>query len=276
MLGAMTNRSESGWRVSGNAPVAWEKYLVPACVEPFARNLVERVGLRPGERVLDAGCGTGVVARLAVPRVRWRGTVTGVDVTAPMLEVARQASQFIHPPIEWVEADLARIPLPDDSFDAALSNFAIQFVADRPAALRELRRVLAPGGRLAFNVFRALDHNPGWAPLAAALDSHVSREAGDIIRSIFALGDAGELRELVAGAGFSDVRIESRVEVSRYPDPSEFVRFELESMPTPGLWSSFEAAQAAIVRDVSRALAGYADDQGLSFPATAFVVDARA
>jgi ubiquinone/menaquinone biosynthesis C-methylase UbiE len=270
----MDTSAKTSWRLSGNAPVAWEKYLVPSCVEPFASNLVERVGLSRGERVLDAGCGTGIVARLAAPRVRWRGKVVGLDLNAAMLEVARQASQFIHPPIEWKEGDLTKMPVPDASFDVVLCQFTVQFLPDRQAALREMHRVLAPGGRLAFNVFRGIEHNPGWVPLADALEKHVSREAGDIFRSIFAMRDGDELRSIASGAGFRDVRIESHVETSRYPSFAEFVRFELESMPTPALWQEFEKAQEPITRDVAAALASYADDDGVSFPANVWVVDA--
>ncbi|HKE13888.1 MAG TPA: methyltransferase domain-containing protein [Kofleriaceae bacterium] len=270
----MAESPKSGWQVSGNAPVAWQKYMIPACAEPFARNLVERVGLRRGQRVLDAGCGTGVVARMAVCEVRWHGKVTGLDLNSLMLDVARQASVFVHPEIEWVEGDMQKMPLPDASFDAVLCQWVLQYVPDRAAAVREMHRVLAPGGRLALSVFRGIEVNPGWVALQEALDVHVSQEAGDIFRSIFQMKDGEELRTLATGAGFHEVQVESHSEVCRYPGVAEFVRFELDSMPTPALWSHFEKAEGAIVRDVSRAMAHWTDDHGVAFPATIWVLDA--
>jgi ubiquinone/menaquinone biosynthesis C-methylase UbiE len=264
---------ESGWQLTGKGPAAWQRYLVPV-LEGWAHDLVRRAALRPGQRVLDVGTGTGLVARVAAPEVRWTGSVTGVDVNPAMLEVAREAAAFVHPPIEWAEGDAAALPFPDGSFDAVLSQLVLMFVPDRGAALREMRRVTAPGGRMAFSVLRGTEHNPGWRPLIAALDRHAGKELGDMYRAIFALGDAAGLREAVEGAGWTDVRLEIRVAAARYPSARELVRWELESAPVPALWEGFAGAGEAIVRDVEAALADYRDDRGIVFPAQGYVVEA--
>src|SRR3546814_10148611 len=107
--------------------------------------------LREGERVLDVACGTGVVTRLASEQVGATGAVAGLDVNPGMLAVARAATPE-GMSIEWHEANAEAMPLPDASFDVVLCQLGLQFMPDRQAALREMRRVLVDGGRLAFNV----------------------------------------------------------------------------------------------------------------------------
>jgi demethylmenaquinone methyltransferase/2-methoxy-6-polyprenyl-1,4-benzoquinol methylase len=97
--------------------------------------------VRPGDRVLDACCGTG---DLALAGARAGGSVTGLDFSERMLERARRKA----PDLAWVEGDLLALPFDDASFDAATVGFGVRNVEDIPAALRELRRVLRPGGRV--------------------------------------------------------------------------------------------------------------------------------
>ena len=105
------------------------------------RRLTAEAVVAPGDRVLDACCGTGDLALAARAA---GGTVVGLDFSERMLERARRKSSEI----EWVEADLLRLPFADGSFDAATVGFGVRNVADLDAGLRELRRVVRPGGRL--------------------------------------------------------------------------------------------------------------------------------
>jgi ubiquinone/menaquinone biosynthesis C-methylase UbiE len=135
----------------GSAPENYERYFVPVIGTPLATDLIDIATLRPGERVLDVACGTGVVARLAAERVGTTGTVAGIDINPGMLTVARSVT----PPgmsIEWYETSAEAIPLPDEAFEVVLCQLGLQFVSDKLAALREMRRVLAPNGRLVIKV----------------------------------------------------------------------------------------------------------------------------
>jgi demethylmenaquinone methyltransferase / 2-methoxy-6-polyprenyl-1,4-benzoquinol methylase len=105
------------------------------------RRLTAEAVVRRGDRVLDACCGTG---DLAVAAARAGGNVTGLDFSDRMLERARRKA----PALEWVRGDLLALPFADASFDAATVGFGVRNVADLGLALRELRRVLRPGGRL--------------------------------------------------------------------------------------------------------------------------------
>ena len=116
--------------------------LMSAGLDRRWRRLTAEAVVRPGDRVLDACCGTGDLALAALAR---GSTVTGIDFSARMLERARRKSNAI----EWVTGDLLALPFPDEAFDAATVGFGVRNVADLSRALAELRRVLRPGGRLA-------------------------------------------------------------------------------------------------------------------------------
>lgn len=135
----------------GSAPKNYEKYFVPIIGAPLAADLVEVAAPGQGERVLDVACGTGVVARLAAERVGTAGAVVAIDINPGMLAVARAAAPA-KVAIDWQEANAQQLPFLDESFDVALCSLGLPFFPERAAALREMRRVLVPGGRIAFNV----------------------------------------------------------------------------------------------------------------------------
>ena len=263
----------TGWQLDEDSAAAYERYLVPAIFDPFARSLVALAAPAPGERVLDLACGTGVVARHAAPLVAPDGQVVGVDVNPGMLAVAAA----IAPGVAWREADAARLPFADDAFDVALCEQALMFFPDAGAALRELRRVLAPGGRVALSVWRGLEHNWFYEAFAVALERHVGAEAGAMMRSPFPDWDAEHLRGALAGAGFRDVRVRLEIGVEEWPSASELVRREAASSPLAGPIGALPAAdREALVADVARALRDYTDDDRIVFPIETRVATGRA
>src|SRR5215475_2176295 len=155
--------SAQQWHFVGSVPENYERYLVPTIFGPWALDLVEEAGARPGERVLDIACGTGIVARTAAGRVGSGGTVVGLDVSAPMLDVARVVAAGEGLSIKWREGSAMKLPFPDTAFDVTLCQQGLQFFPDRATALREMHRVLGPGGRVALSVWRAIEGSPGFA-----------------------------------------------------------------------------------------------------------------
>ena len=188
----------------GNPAANYEDYFVPAIGAPLAQDLIELAALRAGERVVDIACGTGVVTRLAAERVG-DAAVAGVDVNPAMLEAARTATQGTA--IEWHEASADALPLGDATFDVCLCQMGLQFFPDRLAALREMRRVLSPGGRAAVNAPGPIP--PLLAVLEQALGRHLGPEAAGFVATVFSLHEPEELRELMESAGFTDVEARS-------------------------------------------------------------------
>ena len=263
-------------QVGGSAAEVYQRSLVPAMFAPWAPRLVERAGVRPGEYVLDVACGTGVVTRLAAERVGAGGRVIGLDFNAGMLGVARSLPPPPGATIEWYEADVLAMPLPDDEVDVVLCQHGLQQFPDRPAALRELRRVLHQDGRLAACVWGPVERSPGMAALVDALDRHVGAAAATNRRAPFALGDATELGELVDGAGFRDVTVHILTEVARFASPEELVEVQLAATPLSALGGVTDEARTAVARDVRAALSGFLDERGLAVPMQAHIVLAHA
>jgi len=118
-----------------------------------------------------------------------------------------------------------KLPFPETAFDLVLCQQGLQFFPDRAAELREMHRVLGPGGCLALGVWRPIEGSPGFAVFAEALSHHISIEAGALLPSgPFSLSQAEKLRALIAGAGFRDIAIRPAVKTLRFPSPDEFVR----------------------------------------------------
>jgi ubiquinone/menaquinone biosynthesis C-methylase UbiE len=136
-------------QLSGSAPETYERYIIPAFMGEWAQDLVAVAAVRHGERVLDVACGTGVVARQAAAIAGTTSHIVGLDVNAGMLDMARRVPTPVGTTINWQEEDAAAIPFPDASFDVVLCQQGLQYFPDRKAAVNEMSRVLAPGGRAA-------------------------------------------------------------------------------------------------------------------------------
>jgi ubiquinone/menaquinone biosynthesis C-methylase UbiE len=258
-------------QLTGDAAELYERYLVPAITGVWAADLVHRAGLRPGERVLDVACGTGVVARLAAERVGVRGGVVGLDLNTAMLAVARGLPPPTGATIAWTEASVLAMPFPDATFNVVLCQLGLQFFPDRPQALREMRRVLVPGGRVLLSVFGPLAHNPAPRALAEALERHLGPHAGAIKRAEHELDDPAALDALVASAGFAEVRVATTTRRIRFPSPREYVRIQFAATPLASLIEEMPGDRQAmlvdaVIAEVSAALHPYIGDDGLVFP----------
>jgi SAM-dependent methyltransferase len=268
--------SQPLWQqVGGNAAESYEQHLVPAMFAPWAPLLINLAVVHTGDRVLDLACGTGVVARLASTRVGQAGRVVGLDVNAAMLGVARSLPMVAGASVEWLEASALDIPLPDEAFDVVLCQQGLQQFPDRPCALREMHRVLAPGGRLAASVWSRIQGSPGMAALVAALERHVSSEAANNRRAPFALADANELRNLIVGAGFIDVEVRTHVETARFPTPEMLVEAQLAATPLSTLGTLSDDVRQMVAQDVRGALHAYLGDGMLVVPMEAHIAIAH-
>jgi SAM-dependent methyltransferase len=263
------------WQVTGTAPQIYQERLVPAIFGLWAPQVAQLADIRPGDRVLDVACGTGVVARLAAEQAGPTGRVTGLDPNPGMLEVAASLPAP-GAPLSWQQGRAEELPHPDGSFDVVCCQLGLQFFTDRPAGLRQMARVLTSGGRLALMVWRSIEYSPGFAALAQALDRHVGAEAGALMRAPFALGDEEQLRGLVEAAGFVQTRIQPAAGTVEFASARDLVlAYGLGSPLAAHLAGVDDATRHALVASIETALRPWASDTGLSFPIEALLLAAN-
>lgn len=253
------------WQLRGNAAELYERYVVPYILGPWAPGLIELAALQPGERILDLACGTGVVAHLAAAKVGITGHVTGLDLNAGMLAVARSLPPPPGTSITWVEGSAVAMDLPDASFDVVVCQQGFQFFPDQPAALREVHRVLVPGGRVLLSVWKSA--GPYNTAVGEALDGQVDAETATRYRASRVVPEAEELHRLLVNAGFHAVQIRPSVMTIRLPPVETFVLCHLAATPVAGTVAALsEETRTALVRQVRLTLQPYADGEDMAVP----------
>jgi len=261
-----------------NPAEAYESYMVPSLFGPCATNLIETADPKPGERILDLGCGTGIVARQVASRVGATGRVTGIDVSPNMLAVARVAADRDGLTIEWREGNAEQLPFPDSSFDLVLSQFALMFVTNKRVALAEMRRVVTEDGRVLISVWQSLDRHPFYQTLHKVIQERLGMSA---LQDIFALGSADELRALVVGAGFRRVELKPISLTARFPNPDAFIAGEIEvdTAAIPSMQhldsQSRQAIVATITADMQSPLKEVTHENHVVLPFHGYIVIAR-
>lgn len=247
-------------RYGGNPAESYERYFVPVIGKPVAAGLVEAAELQSGARVLDVACGSGVVTRMAAAATGAEGRVAGLDANPAMIAVARSSTPD-DAGIEWVESPAEDMPFDDASFDVALCSMGLQFFNDRDAALREMRRVLAPEGRAILTL-------PGPIPapfevFERCLAKHVSPDVSRFAAQVFSLHDRGEIETLVSDAGLEGVQIESAVKRFEVPPPEEFLWQYVHSTPLAEPIAAADAdSRTALEREVCAAWQEFVNDDG--------------
>ena len=155
-------------------------------------------------------------------------------------------------------------------------QLGLQYFPDRSAAVAEMARVLAPGGRLAVMVWRSIDHSPGFAALADALDRHVDPAAGATMGARFTLNDEAALRDLLAGGGFEDVEVHPQAGTVRFGSVQEFLIAQGTGSPLAApIAAADPAARAALLADAETTLAPWQGPDGFAFPIGALLLSGR-
>ncbi|MGB8365613.1 MAG: class I SAM-dependent methyltransferase [Rhizomicrobium sp.] len=233
---------------------------------------------RPGMRVLDIGCGCGTTSLTFARQVQPGGSVTGIDMSVPMLAVARSRAQAAGADIAFVEADASTYGF-QPMFDLAASRFGVMFFADPVAAFANIRKSLAPGGRLAFVCWRSVPEN-GWAftPITAARALLPPQETPDPhAPGPFAFADGKRVEKILASAGFRDIVIEKfDATMEMGATAEDAARDALNIGPLARAAAELdENAREKIRTVVAAAMARYATPDGVSAPVACWFVSAR-
>ncbi len=263
-----------------NPAETYENYFVPAMFLPWSRILLGHADLRSRHRVLDLACGTGIVARQAAPLVGAQGQVVGLDMNPAMLGVARSRPAPSGATIQWQEGNAMALPFPEGSFDVVLCQHGLQFFPDRDGAVREMLRVLTPGGRAIVIVLQSLAQHPVFEALMESVARNLSLPVSAVMTP-FILSDAEELRNLFSVAGFQEVVIHAESTTVRFVDPERFVPMAVTSSAAavPAFAQLDEPARAALLEavraEVEPVIAVYRDAEAVTFPMFAHVAVAK-
>jgi SAM-dependent methyltransferase len=220
MSGEPADRHPATWSAddwAGERAARWAAVAdrVEVQIEPVNAPLFDAAALRPGESVLDVGCGRGVTTRRAAVAVGREGRVTGLDIAETLLAEAR-AADHDGAPIEYVAGDAQTHPLPPAAVDAVISRFGVMFFDDPAAAFANLAAATRPGGRLCVAVWQARHRSsvmqrPIEVGAAAAASLGVELELPAPDSGPFSFGDPAFVDGLLTSAGWADVRSEPHV-----------------------------------------------------------------
>lgn len=254
------------------AASAYEDLHVPALFQQWAVLVADAAQVHAGDRVLDVACGTGVLAREAVSRVGSQGVVAGVDPNPGMLVVAER----LEPAVLWREGIAESLPYEDESFDVVVSQFGLMFFADRGTAVREMSRVLVPGGRMAVAVWESLERSPAYPIEVDLLERIAGTQAADALRAPFVLGDRTALEALLRSAGVQSIEASTHVGRARFPSIRTMVEADLRGwLPVMGVGLVEEQIQR-ILDEAERALSRYVTPAGtVEFESPAHIVSGK-
>jgi SAM-dependent methyltransferase len=268
------------WNGPGGARWVAHQEVLDQGLEPFGRAALAAARARPGERVIDVGCGCGWTALALADAVGTSGQVLGVDVSAPMLALARTragARSLANATFTLADASEHRF---EASCDLLFSRFGVMFFRDPVAAFTNLRRALKPQGRLAFVCWGPVAENP-WlrVPMAAAgTVVPLPEPSGPEEPGPFAFADGARVRRILEEAGFAEVAIERKTaDFVLGPDLDAAATNAVESGPTSRLMVDADAATRAAIRGAVRAaLAPYAKPSGVALASSTWIATARA
>lgn len=187
---------------TGMVPSFYDQGLGPMFFEPYARDLSRRVEAPSGASILETAAGTGIVTKHLLERLPADGHLTATDLNEAMLTIARE--RITDRRVQWQTADACALPFDDGRFDAVICQFGVMFFADKSCAMRDVCRVLRPGGRFFFNVWGSLADNPiaNAAHEVAASFYHTNPPAFYTVP--FGFYDRSVIERLLTDAGFVD------------------------------------------------------------------------
>ena len=227
----------------------YDDIYVPHIFIPWGRLLVDQAELRPGESVLDVATGPGTVARLAAERVGRKGQVVALDISAAMLDIARQKPRVPEAAeIHYLVSPAAPLLAPGAAFDVVTCQQGLQFFPDRGAAIREMYRALRPGGRVVVAVWREIALQPSFAAVDAALRECLTPDQAEPFGAPFKWPRADDLAAALRGQGFKEVSLSEHRLPLVYEGGASQVIGTLAASPVAAAVAALPEAERASLR----------------------------
>lgn len=266
--------TSSGFQLQGNAAYAYESQKVPTIFRPLAELTLDNISLDGCAAVLDVACGTGIVARLLADRLSPGVTIVGMDVNGGMIAVAREQTPKTGALVEWHEADVGTLPFDAGLFDLAICQQGLQFFPDKLQALREIRRVLAPNGRVALTVWSEI--SPLNMTMADILRQKVNASIAQRLLDPFAFRDARVIQSLISEAGFNNITVRTLSVQRRIGPAAEAIPQEFAGSPISAEIAALDPhTKTTIFHDIGTMLKSYESDEGLVIPQHTYLFEAR-
>jgi SAM-dependent methyltransferase len=269
------------WNGPGGQHWADRQQAQDTLLAPVTDILIDRAKAKTGERIIDVGCGCGDTSIALAQRVGRTGHVTGIDISAPMLAVARQRVAA-GAPVEFLLADATVYPFASGDFDLLVSRFGVMFFAEPAVSFANLRKALRPSGRLTFVCWREPRDNPFFMAPLQAVYKHAPRlpQLGPEDPGPFSFASEARVQRVLGEAGFSAIAMEPcnlvlDLAVGRGLDAA--VEGALEIGPAArALAEQSPDVRAAAANSIREALAAFVSGQKVLLPASIWVVTASA
>jgi len=208
----------SSTRFVGPIPELYDRHLGPVLFEPYARDLAARMP-STARRILEIAAGTGRVTRHLLAGLAPGGDLVATDLNEPMLVEARHRLPA-DPRLHWQAADAQALPFAAATFDVVACQFGLMFVPDKELAVREIRRVLKPGGTVLLSTWDDLAKNPASDALHELAFAALPENPPMFMRTPFSMSDAAALPALFSG--FASARVETVAQIADASSASDF------------------------------------------------------
>jgi len=269
------------WNGAGGQRWAERQPVQDILLQPIADILIDRARIRPGERILDVGCGSGATSFAFAKAAGPTGHVTGVDISAPMLSRAREVTPH-GAPVEFILADATVHPFAAENFDLLASRFGVMFFADPALSFANMHRAMRWSGRLAFTCWREPRENPFFMVTLQAVYKHVPKlpQVGPEDPGPFSFASEERVTRILKAAGFSGIAMEPcklalDVAVGRGLDAA--VQGGLQIGPAArALADQPPEVIAAATNSLRETLAPYAKGETVPLDGSIWIVTARA
>lgn len=272
------NQAQVDYWNTGAGPVwAQLQEMLDRQLDPLGRAAQQAIDVAPGERVLDIGCGCGHTTLALAEAASPNGEVLGVDISDPMLAVARQRAAG-NPAIRFMEVDAQTADLPSGAFDAAYSRFGVMFFADPTAAFANIRRAVRAGGRLGFVCWRPFQENlwmRGPAEAAAPFLPAPAAAPDPMAPGPFAFADPSRVRRILEAAGWSAVEIRPHDKSIGAGGLEETLSLMMRVGPLGAALRETPEARPRVIDAVREFLARYDGPDRVRLPAAAWIVTAE-